>query len=241
MKIKRIPPKDHTIESIRYLIIKERLSPHDPLPAERDLSKLLDVSRTTVRTALLFLEDENEIYRIPSVGSFVGSKKIPVNLTSMDSTSEYIKKNNLSLNNFVISWRIYEGNSDINKYFKKEKLLLFELIRIRYVNEEPFSYDISTVNYRLCPNIEKFDFSEKSLFEILQNEYNISLSHGEEKISISYSTDLESLYLQIPKASPVFYVKGTIYNENNEVIEYVKQVIRHDKILYKTKKLLRKP
>lgn len=233
MILKKVTPKNQAIESIRAIIINNNLQPGSMLPSERELSNILKLSRTTIRTALSFLEDENDIYRIPSAGNFVGTGRISVDLTNIESTTSYIQQEGGKPSSFVISWRVYEANNDMAKIFNEhEKITLFELIRIRYVNDEPYSYDVSNINYKLCPGIENYDFSERSLFNVLDEEFGVSLSHGSERISISYATDIESLYLQIPKKSNVFYVKGKIFNKQNEVVEYIQQVIRHDKISY---------
>ena len=54
----------------------EELKEGEGLPPERDLAKIFEVSRETVRQALKKLEEENYIYRIHGNGTFVSNKII---------------------------------------------------------------------------------------------------------------------------------------------------------------------
>lgn len=62
----------------------ERLSPHERLPTERELSEELGVSRLTVRRAMEQLSSEGRVYRVQGAGTFVADQSIRKgdNLTS---------------------------------------------------------------------------------------------------------------------------------------------------------------
>ena len=58
-------------EKIRSLIMNGSLSPKSQLPNEPDLSALLGVSRSTIRTALTILEQSGFIQRRWGIGTFI--------------------------------------------------------------------------------------------------------------------------------------------------------------------------
>jgi len=61
---------------IKKNIVKGYLAPGSPIPSELQLMKAYDVSRITVRNALLRLEYSGEIFKVHGRGSFVSRKKI---------------------------------------------------------------------------------------------------------------------------------------------------------------------
>ena len=62
---------DNVISQIRELIVSQRLQPGSPLPSERKLAKLFEVSRPIVREALRTLERDGLVQVKPGSGAFV--------------------------------------------------------------------------------------------------------------------------------------------------------------------------
>src|SRR5438445_12948142 len=65
--------------AIRTRIDSGQLHPGDPVPSERDLAKIHDVSLMTARHALASLEREGLVERRRGVGTFVAPPKIHFN------------------------------------------------------------------------------------------------------------------------------------------------------------------
>ena len=62
---------------LRLEIEQRALRPGDRLPAERDLARLLEVSRGTLRKALMLLEREGRLWRHVGQGTFIGTRGRP--------------------------------------------------------------------------------------------------------------------------------------------------------------------
>ncbi len=61
-------------EEIRRMIHDEKMKPETLLPSERTLAARFEVNHLTLRKALRLLEQEKLIYKIPSIGNYVGSR-----------------------------------------------------------------------------------------------------------------------------------------------------------------------
>ncbi len=61
-------------EDIRRMIQEEKLKADSPLPSERKLSERFAVNHLTLRKALRLLEQEKLIYKVPSIGNYVGAR-----------------------------------------------------------------------------------------------------------------------------------------------------------------------
>ena len=64
------------LTQLRAYLAQEDLTANARLPAERELSELLGVSRGDLRKALAILEGEGELWRHVGKGTFVGSKPV---------------------------------------------------------------------------------------------------------------------------------------------------------------------
>jgi DNA-binding GntR family transcriptional regulator len=67
----RITLHEQARRRIERLITDRDLKPGSQLPSETNLARELYVSRTTIRNALKFLEQEGKIERMPGRGSIV--------------------------------------------------------------------------------------------------------------------------------------------------------------------------
>jgi DNA-binding FadR family transcriptional regulator len=67
-----VPPQ--FIERLRDIIARAEKTEHKRLPAEREMARMLKVSRSSLRQGLAMLEQEGLIWRHVGRGTFVGSK-----------------------------------------------------------------------------------------------------------------------------------------------------------------------
>ena len=59
---------------LRKQILSGELTPSEPIPTERELCDEFDISRTTVRQALISLEREGLLKRVQGKGTFVSHR-----------------------------------------------------------------------------------------------------------------------------------------------------------------------
>jgi DNA-binding FadR family transcriptional regulator len=69
-----MPSKSSTLSELRSLIRTSQFPPQSKLPSERKLATQLQVSRSTLRSALGTLEANGEVWRHVGKGTFVGKR-----------------------------------------------------------------------------------------------------------------------------------------------------------------------
>jgi GntR family transcriptional regulator/MocR family aminotransferase len=125
-------------EYIKQEILSERIEQNEKLPSIRQLSKNLDISRTTIENAYQQLLVEGYLYSIPQKGYFVSSfdktffcnnNKIECineekmhNNIKYDFTNEYVEKHNFDFN----LWRKY-----MNKVLSYESEKLYKATNVQ--------------------------------------------------------------------------------------------------------------
>ncbi|QIG40965.1 GntR family transcriptional regulator [Microbacterium sp. 4R-513] len=87
-----------------------RLSPHDPLPPERELVHRFGVSRATIRQALARLADHGWVYRVQGSGTFVADKDLVTKSPYLTSFSEDISERGMVPGSRVL--RLEHGRAD---------------------------------------------------------------------------------------------------------------------------------
>lgn len=225
--------RDEAIEKIEYYIISNKLVPHSKIPSERDMCEMWGFNRTTLRSAIQRLVVEGKLYQKIGSGTYVAKPKLVRNLQDLRALSTEVNENGQTLTNKILSVDIIESNKQTTK---KLHLPLghkvYALTRLRYIDEEPATIETSFMDYKRFPSLSEHDFSEESLYSVIEKEYNIQIMKGEERVGIAYATDYEAELLGIEAGQAVFYLTGIVYDGKEEPVEYFKSIVRADKIRF---------
>lgn len=228
-----LKPREEVVEKIEYYIDQNQLRPDDKLPSERQLCEILGTSRTTLRSAIKRLIIEGVLYSKRGAGTFVAPQKLVRNLQDMESLSKSALEANKVLSTKVLYADIIECNKELSK--RMELTLgskIYCLQRLRLIDGVPAMMELAYIDYSLCKGIEQYDFSQKSLYQILEEVYNVGIDHGSESLSVTYVSEQESELLEVESGTPVFFVTGNVFNEDEKPIEFYKSIIRADQIRF---------
>jgi GntR family transcriptional regulator len=228
-----LKPREEVVEKIEYFIAQNQFQPHDKLPSERQLCEVLGTSRTTLRSAIKRLIIEGVIYSKRGAGTFVAPPKLVRNLQDMESLSKSAKEANKVLTTKVLYADIIESNKELSKRMKLTLgSKLYCLQRLRLIDGIPAMMELAYIDYSLCKGIEQFDFSQDSLYRILEEVYNVKIDHGSETLSVTYVSEQEGELLEVENGTPVFYIAGNVLTEEEKPIEYYKSIVRADQIRF---------
>lgn len=205
--------------------IENNLTPGTRLPSESFYQQKFGVARMTITRALQYLEKEKIIYRIKNKGYFV-LKESYARGNEILSYSELNSKYGLRTRNDVISIELIIPDEKIARYLElndDEKVYCIE--RLRYRNDVPTTIEHAHIVEKYARGLEKFNFSEFSLYQVLREFYGINIDRQVYEISASSTNRSESELLKIKKGSPVSIVTTRGYtNLGMTPIEYTKQV-----------------
>jgi GntR family transcriptional regulator len=233
MENNHLKPREEVVEKIEYYIDKNQLRPHDKLPSERQLCEVLGTSRTTLRSAIKRLIMEGVIYSKRGAGTFVAPQKLVRNLQDMESLSKSAEEANKVLSTKVLFADIIECNKELSKRMKLTLgSKIYCLQRLRLIDGIPSMMELAYIDYSLCNGIEQYDFSNESLYRILGEVYNVKIDHGSESLSVTYVSEQESELLDVESGTPVFYIRGNVYTEDEKMVEFYKSIVRADQIRF---------
>jgi len=229
----QLRPREDVVEKIEYYIDKNQLRPNDKLPAERQLCEALGTSRTTLRSAIKRLIIEGVLYSKRGSGTFVAPQKLMRNLQDMESLSKSAMEANKVLSTKVLYADIMECNKELSKRMRLTLgSKIFCLQRLRLIDGIPAMVELAYIDYSLCKNIEQYDFSQDSFYRILEEVYHVNIDHGSEMVSVTYTSEQESELLDVENGTPVFFITGNVFNDEEKTIEFYKSIIRADQIRF---------
>ncbi|MBS3765727.1 GntR family transcriptional regulator [Candidatus Bipolaricaulota bacterium] len=218
-------------EKLKEEIESGTLEPHDRLPSERDLEKRYGVSRMTARRALTELESDGYVYREQGKGSYVAEPKLRQGLLELTGFSEDMKNRRMSPGAQVLEQKTIEPEKAIARKLKvspDDKVFLLQ--RVRTAESEPLAIETTHLRYELCEGIEEMDFSDRSLYSTLRNEYDLTLSRAKQSVESTLADDFEATELGVPEGTPMLTTERTTFISDGETpIEYARSTYRGDR------------
>ncbi|MCX6168524.1 MAG: GntR family transcriptional regulator [Ignavibacteriales bacterium] len=200
------------------------------IPSENELSSLLGISRNTSKQAIADLVAEGILYRIQGKGTFVSDKKILTGLTEAFSFSAEFKTNNANLiTRVVFAEEIIESKESLEYIKLKKSTKLYRIQRLRLLNDIPVALQTSYIPQFFCPKLLKFDLSQNSLFDILNEHYKVTFDYFTEKLACVKADQYEAELLKIKKGTPIFLLTRKTFTKNDEIIEVARSFMPGDR------------
>ena len=97
------------------------------------------------------------------------------------------------------------------------------LERLRLVNDEPIFYDITMMPNINLPRLTSRQFENKSLFDILRQNYQIQINGGEQKIYATNAEPTIQKYFKVPANHPILKLERKL--STNRLDYYVYSIL----------------
>lgn len=199
------------------------------LPKEVELSKLLGVSRNTIRQATNKLEYEGLIFRKKGVGTKVSKREISTNLGEWHSFTQEMSSKGIPFRNLELDVQWVEVSEKISNFLNVEPTTrILKLSRLKGT-EEPLVYFESYFQPRIGLTGNE-DFS-KPLYDILEQEYHSIPAISKEHIKASLAGHMAKK-LRITENEPILIRERFVSDPGNRPLEYNIGYYRSDMFAY---------
>jgi GntR family transcriptional regulator len=230
-----IPLYVQIAESLLERIRVGELVPEERLPSERELSKSLNVSRMTLRAALRELDYKGLLVRRPGDGTYVAKPKIERQAAKLVPFTENMRSRGYqaSARLIVFERRLAEVSIASNlKISVSAPVYYFQ--RLRLINKEPVLLEKCTMPIYRFPNLEEYDLEKRSVYEIVETEYDIAPHHSEQSLEAVSATDFEAEMLGIEPGTPLMMERRLAFDKDENPIEYGHDLYRGDRFRFVT-------
>ena len=227
-----IPYYLQLIELLKGKIKAGEWMPGDQLPSEPDLCEEYGISRTVVRQALQAIELEGLIIRRKGKGTFVAEPKYNEGLFQKltGTYQDMVVERGLKVVTQVLCTEVEPASTNIAELLQlKPGTSVFCIERLRSVDEVPIMLVSTYLPFDLCPELGDFDLSARSLYEVLEKEFGLVISHGRRTIEAVAANEREAQLLQIEEGDPLILLNSVTYLEDGTPMEYYHAVHRGDR------------
>lgn len=202
--------------ALRERIASGEFKSGDAIPPERFLLEQYQVSRITVRHAIAGLVNEGLLETVQGKGTFVRTNSKNLDLVSLTSCSEDIRRLGYEPRKQVLRSEILHAPSQVAEALKlPHSSLVYMLCRVYFANEETVNYTTSYLVSQLFPGLEKYDFAVSSLYGTLLNVYGLKISHARRQIkAVSVPPDVAK-YLQMEPETPILLFHSVTFGDLN--------------------------
>lgn len=217
-------------------IENEEFPADEPIPSERELMEMYQVSRITVRKAVDELVNEGYLYKIQGKGTYVKTDERSSNLFAITSCTEDVVRMGMKPTKKVMVAELVYANAKRAKALEiTQEERVFMLGRILFADQEPLNYTVTFLPEKLFPGIDRHSFDRESLYQVLQEEYGVRLTKARRTIEAILARDEVAEYLDIEEGSPIILFRCVTYgivNGKEIPVENFKCYYRTDKFKF---------
>lgn len=218
---------------LKFMIEHKPFKEHEKLPSERELAESLHAQRETIRKALKILVQEGWIYTKKRSGYFVCPRRIVKDVYTLTSTTESIKLTGKEMYVKILSFSRIEVDKSLTIKLKLPiGIPLYEIIRLRMVDNEKVSIELTYVPISIAPGLSKNDIENQSLYDILTKKYAINLYKSSQLITADRANQQVANYLEIATEATVVRQEGLIQNPFDETVEFSINFMKMDRFQY---------
>ncbi|WP_432721217.1 GntR family transcriptional regulator [Jeongeupia wiesaeckerbachi] len=221
-------------DELRTRIHAGAYQPHERLPSESDLMARYSVSRITVRQALGELEKEGVLFKVPGKGAFVSKPKPFQQLARLQGFAEAMREHGHEIYNRLLSIRTLPADALVAERLQLQPgAPLTELRRVRLLNREPVSLDVTHVAPHIGERLAREDLASRDVFVILENDYGIALGHADLAIDAQLADAETASLLALAPGAPLLRIERLTHDRAGTPIDFEYLYCRSDNFQFR--------
>ncbi|GAA4065330.1 GntR family transcriptional regulator [Actinomadura miaoliensis] len=211
--------------------LETEIEPGSRLPGEMTLCEEYGVSRTVVRQALDELEADGRIVRRKGQGTFAAARKTDEALfQSLTGLYEDVQARGEVLRSRVLAFAPIPAPAEVAAALElDEGDPVIHLERLRYVGGEPWVLTRTYLPADIAPGLLEEDFTEQSLYGVLEGRYGVELDHGRRFVEAVPASSAVAEALGLRPRDPVLLLHSTAWDVTGRPVEFFVAYHRGDR------------
>lgn len=203
-------------------IWSKELKSGDIFPSEEELSKLFQISKSTVRQCMSELAGENYVEKRRNRGTIVLSRKLDLGYSAkIVGFHERVKQMGMEPRTKLLHLSVSEADRDDAALLQVQNgSKVIRLIRLRYADNLPIVWIDSLLPYDDVYFIMGNNLEQKSLYDLLDQHESSRIDSVLRKAYATESTKEMSKVFDIKESSAMLTVETFAYNALGKIIEY---------------------
>ncbi|MBY4986332.1 UTRA domain-containing protein [Streptococcus suis] len=222
-----------------YADIKEKIEQNlwqanQEMPTENELMEIYSYSKDTIRKALSLLEMDGYIQKRQGRNSVILDHNLVRKpfVSELKTVSELNRSAHHQVQTELTNLYIVQGQPEVMKELEvDEKTDLYRVSRVRTIDGERLEHEISYFDRRIVPYLSK-EVAESSIYQYLENDLGLEISHSRREISFRFATEEEKSLLDLADYDMVVSVTSTTYLADGRPFQYGTITYRPDKVTF---------
>ncbi|HEM2548663.1 TPA: UTRA domain-containing protein [Streptococcus suis] len=222
-----------------YADIKEKIEQNiwqanQEMPTENELMDIYSYSKDTIRKALSLLEMDGYIQKRQGRNSIILDHNLVRKpfVSELKTVSELNRSAHHQVQTELTNLYIVQGQPEVMKELEvDEKTDLYRVSRVRTIDGERLEHEISYFDRRIVPYLSK-EVAESSIYQYLENDLGLEISHSRREISFRFATEEEKKLLDLADYDMVVSVTSTTYLADGRPFQYGTITYRPDKVTF---------
>lgn len=215
--------------ALRAMIEDGTLAEGDKLPPEPDLARHLGVARSTVRMALLVLNEDGLIRTIHGKGSFVCNVMSAGEQQGFEryrSVTEHIQRAGMQPGTSFQKISTQTADSFVSECLQiPEGESITVILRVRTADGEPVAYTEDFVPSWVVEEVKDF---EGSLTAKMESEWGITIDRAVCTVAPTKAGRDRGKLLKLPASTNLLLVSQVVYSREGRAVLFSKQYFRSD-------------
>jgi GntR family transcriptional regulator, transcriptional regulator of bglA len=199
------------------------------LPTEEELIKNFEVSRNTIRKAINQLVNRGYIYQVQGSGMFLREKSVTdyINLGSLRGLTKDLTSNIIETK--VLDLLVLEADEAKAKQLRCEVgTQLYYIKRLRIVDKEPFSIEISYFKKDIVPYLNE-ELASSSIYSYLIEDLKLKIGFADKVINCEKIDEASARMLHVNPLDPALIIENTVCLTNGTIFELSKSLFHYQK------------
>lgn len=226
-------------QALRQFIESGRWAPGHRLPGERELMRMFNVSRTTVREALDALERDGLISRQHGRGTFVAPRPVVATLARLQGFTEELQERGLRFEVKLLHSGLVPASGEVAEALAVQAgSEVVEISRVVLLDAQPLFTDESF----LLPGPGRLVLAAEpgqTIYAALE-AVGFTVASGEQTIEAAPATRREAQRLGIRAGRPVLLIRRITRLADGTAVEFRRVAYRGDRYRYRVL-LVRRP
>jgi GntR family transcriptional regulator len=187
------------------------LSEGDAFASEGELARIYGVSRMTARQALHGLKTSGYAVGQKGRGTFVTRPKMEKNIMHLRGFTEDMVQRGLAPSSRLLEQTVIRAEGDLSEKLRVgHGSAVLRLRRLRLADGIPMALEDSAIPLHLFPGLDRISFAERSLYQVLRENYGVRAGWADETIEALPATREESELLTIPKKASLLSISRIV-------------------------------
>jgi DNA-binding GntR family transcriptional regulator len=199
------------------------------IPTEQELCTMFNVSRATIRSAVIELVHLGYLERYQGKGTFVSSNPVQEGLTMQMKFKELLLEEPIALEPTVLVRTVMMPVDDLDLVLNisPDKHIIY-IKKIHSFNKEPVFMQEFYIPYHVCPHLLEDSIEHRSLLELFESNYGIKITKVKNYIAPTYLKENEAALLGSSEGSVAVILTQNFYS-GDTLIMYSRLVTKPDK------------